>query len=120
MSRQREKYESEIEGKFVMDMEEEGDWVSLKGDFAKRGFSDRFFFGYGPRTVIVEFKSGFARDGRRGEKLQNYYREQLRQKGHECHRIKGEEDAEELKKRLIRENLEEKKRWERKSRKTRR
>lgn len=87
--------EASVEQDFAAEMRA-AEWLDLKGDHVKRGYSDRFFFGYGPRTVVVEFKRDGAREGRRGEKLQDYYRNEFRQRGYECYKVETQEEAEEL------------------------
>jgi len=69
-----------IEGEFVKEIED-ARWVTLKGDKVKRGFPDRFLFGPGATTIVVEFKRTGARKKRRGEKLQNHYRAQFKELG---------------------------------------
>jgi hypothetical protein len=88
-----------VEEDFARELEEEG-WITLKGDKVKRGFPDRFCFGPNAHTVIVEFKRKGARK-RRGEKLQDYYRQQFADLGFETHKIIGKEEANELRDRLL-------------------
>ena len=89
-----------IEEDFVQEMEDAG-WITIKGDKIKRGFPDRFCFGDGARTVIVEFKRKGARKKRRGEKLQDYYRKQFAELGFETHKITGKEEADALRNNLL-------------------
>jgi len=84
-----------IEAKFVIRMVDEG-YMHLKADQVYRGWSDQIFFGHGPRTIIVEFKRRIAREGRRGEKLQQHFREQFRERKYEVYRAKGWAEAEAL------------------------
>lgn len=101
--RRRTKLEVSVEADFVRDMKIAG-WMELKGDRVRRGYSDRFFFGHGPRTVIVEFKrDGFA-EKRQGHKLQDHYRREFRARGYECHRPETEQEAIALCRQLCREN----------------
>lgn len=81
-----------IEDEFVKDIEDAG-WITLKGDKIKRGFSDRFCFGPGPVTIIVEFKRFGAPNKRRGEKLQDHYRQQFRDLGFDCRKVTGMNEA---------------------------
>jgi len=81
-----------IEDEFVEGIEDAG-WITLKGDKVKRGFSDRFCFGHGHRVVIVEFKSAFAPKNRKGEKLQDHYRQMFRDRGFDCRKVKGMNEA---------------------------
>lgn len=62
-----------VEGQFVQEIEDAG-WITVKGDRIKRGFPDRFLFGPGAETIIVEFKRTGAKKKRKGEKLQDHYR----------------------------------------------
>lgn len=88
-----------LEEKFCSHMERAG-WETIKGDKIKRGYPDRFCFGPGGRTVIVEFKRTGA-PSRRGEALQGYYQTKFAGLGFEVHLIKGQEDAEKLKNKLL-------------------
>ncbi len=88
-----------VEEDFAQEMEDAG-WMTLKGDKIKRGWPDRFCFGPGARTVIVEFKRKGARK-RRGEKLQDYYRKKFTDLGFETHKITGKEEANELRDSLL-------------------
>ncbi len=89
-----------VEEDFVQEIEDVG-WITIKGDKIKRGFPDRFCFGPGARTVIVEFKRKGAKKKRRGEKLQDYYRAEFRALGFETHKIVGKEEANELRNKLL-------------------
>ena len=89
-----------VEEDFVQEIEDAG-WITLKGDKVKRGFPDRFCFGPGARTVIVEFKRKGARAKRRGEKLQDHYRGLFADLGFEVHKITGKEEANELRNNLL-------------------
>lgn len=89
-----------VEEDFVEEIEDEG-WITIKGDKIKRGFPDRFCFGPGARTVIVEFKRKGARRKRRGEKLQDHYRGLFAALGFEVHKITGKEEANELRNNLL-------------------
>lgn len=91
-----------VEKEFCLEMEDAG-WITLKGDKVRRGFPDQFLFGPGARTVIVEFKAQFAKKKRRGEKLQDFYRQQLKDLGFEVYKIRGKEEANELRDRLLAE-----------------
>lgn len=77
-----------IESDFVEEIEDAG-WITVKGDKIKRGFPDRFCFGPGPLTIIVEFKRMGAPKKRRGEKLQDYYRKQFAKKGFDTRKVVG-------------------------------
>jgi hypothetical protein len=85
---------------------EDAGWLQLKGDAApekQMGLSDRFFFGYGGITVIVEFKKE-DRPSRKGAKLQDYIREQFRERGFRCYKPSTEKEAWELCDELCMEN----------------
>ncbi len=88
-----------IEKEFVRDLEDAG-WMCLKADKIKRGWSDQICFGSGPRTVIVEFKKKGAKK-RKGEKLQQYYRNKFKDLGYEVHKVTGKEQANELRTKLL-------------------
>ena len=88
-----------VEDDFVKEIEDAG-WITIKGDKIKRGFPDRFCFGPGARTVIVEFKRKGAKKKRRGEKLQDHYRRLFAALGFETYKIIGQEAADELRNRL--------------------
>ena len=81
-----------IEDEFVQEIEDAG-WITIKGDKFKRGFSDRFCFGPGATVVIVEFKSAFAKAKRRGEKLQDHYRQEFATLGFDTRKVKGMNEA---------------------------
>ena len=81
-----------IENEFVEELEDAG-WITLKGDKVRRGFADRFCFGAGARTVIIEFKRTGAPKKRRGEKLQNHYRNQFAALGFDCRKVTGMNEA---------------------------
>jgi len=89
-----------IEKQFAEDLEDAG-WFTLKGDKIKRGFADRFCFGPGPTTIIVEFKRLGAPAKRRGEALQNHYRTQFRDLGFETRKVIGWDAAADLYKELL-------------------
>lgn len=89
-----------IEEEFAEEIEDAG-WITIKGDKIKRGFPDRFCFGPGARTVIIEFKRKGAKKKRRGEKLQDHYRGEFRALGFETHKIIGKEEANELRNKLL-------------------
>ena len=88
-----------VEDTFVKEMEEAG-WLTLKGDKIKRGFPDRFCFGPDKQVVIIEFKRSAARK-RKGEKLQDYYRDQFENFGFEVYKITGMREADELREKLL-------------------
>lgn len=88
-----------IEKEFILDMEDAG-WLTLKADKIKRGWSDQLLFGPGPRTVVVEFKR-FGAKARRGEKLQDHFRNCFSKMGFEVHKITGKEEADALKSKLL-------------------
>jgi hypothetical protein len=95
--------ESSIESSFVEAATEAG-WITIKADRIVRGWSDRLFFGYGPRTVVIEFKREGARGGRRGEKYQDYIRSKFLERGYECYKVVTEDEATTLCARLCKEN----------------
>lgn len=88
-----------VEEAFAQELEDAG-WMTLKGDKIKRGWPDRFCFGPGARTVVVEFKRKGA-PKRRGEKLQDHYRKKFTDLGFEVHKITGKEEADELRDSLL-------------------
>lgn len=92
-----------VEGEFVMEIEDAG-WITFKGDKVRRGFPDRFCFGYEARVVIVEFKSSFAPKKRKGEKLQDHYRQMFRERGFEVYKVTGKEEANKLRDKLLEKN----------------
>lgn len=72
-------------------------YINLKGDMApekRTGMNDQFFFGHGAKTIIVEFKRLDAPRRRKGEKLQDYVREQFRERGFMTYKVRGREEAE--------------------------
>jgi len=77
-----------VEDEFVKEIENAG-WITLKGDKIKRGFADRFLFGPGAITIIVEFKRTGARKKRKGEKLQDHYRGLFRDLGFKTLKVVG-------------------------------
>jgi len=89
-----------IEDEFVKEIEDAG-WYTLKGDKIKRGFSDRFLFGPGATTIIVEFKRTGAKKKRRGEKLQDHYRSEFAALGFETVKVVGWNAAAELLENLL-------------------
>lgn len=59
-------------------------WIPMKlGGTGDRGKPDRVFAGPGGRTVYIEFKA----PGGHVTKLQEWYIERLRERGHEAHII---------------------------------
>jgi len=83
--------EIDIENRFI-DLLERNGWITMKGS-ANRGFSDRFCFSPTGHTIIVEFKRLNPPKKRKGEKLQDYYRKQFREREFECHKVEGLEEA---------------------------
>lgn len=99
--------EDRIESHFVARMLNCG-YINLKGDMAaeKRvGLSDQFFFGHGPRTVIVEFKRLSAPRRRKGEKLQAYWRQQFKDRKYEVYLARGKIEAARVFKQITGEEL---------------
>lgn len=84
--------ELKVEEDFVSDMTMLG-YLNIKADKLNRGWSDRIFFGYGRDTRVVEFKREKTKDGRRGEKLQKYMRDQFKVRGYPTHRVRGRTQA---------------------------
>lgn len=87
--------EDRIEAHFVGRMLDEG-YINLKGDMApekRTGLNDQFFFGHGPRTIIVEFKRLSAPRRRKGEKLQDYWRGQFKARKYEVYKVRGKIEA---------------------------
>lgn len=90
--------EKTIEARFVSRMLDEG-FINLKGDMApekRTGMNDQFFFGHGPRTILVEFKRLDAPKNRQGEKLQDYWRNEFKRRGYETFKVYGREEAEKV------------------------
>lgn len=83
--------EIKIENWFVAGMRRRG-YMTYKGDASAEkqpGWSDRFFFGFKKDTVFVEFKRLKAPKKRKGEKLQDYIRGQLKKRGFPCYKVRG-------------------------------
>lgn len=93
--------ETDVELWFVEELETHG-WMTIKGDRVRRGFSDQFCFGPGKQVEIIEFKREDAPRNRRGEKLQDYYREQFADMGFHVHKVRGIAEAEMLLNVLVR------------------
>lgn len=91
--------ESRIEDDFVNGMTHCG-YLNIKADRLNMGWSDRIFFGFKRDTQIVEFKRLKTRDGRKGEKLQNYIRDQFKIRGYPAHKVRGREEAERVFRRI--------------------
>lgn len=89
-----------VEKEFCLEMEDAG-WITLKGDKVKRGFPDQFIFGPDETVVIVEFKRKGAPKKRRGQKLQDYYREQFRKLGFRTLKVTGKAEADKLRDELL-------------------
>lgn len=92
------KREAGLEARFVNRMLDCG-WINLKGDMApekRTGMNDQFFFGDDATTILVEFKRLDAPRVRRGEKLQDYWREQFRKRGFRTYKVRGREQTEKV------------------------
>lgn len=84
--------ETNIEVKFVSRMLDAG-YMHLKADRIRRGWADQIFFGKGPRTIIVEFKRRNAPKDRKGEKLQDHFRGEFKERDYEVYKVMGWAEA---------------------------
>ncbi len=107
MASREPRRETSLEARFVSRMLDCG-YINLKGDMApekRTGMNDQFFFGFGPRTILVEFKRLDAPRRRRGERLQDFVRGQFSERGYEVYKVRGREQAEQVFKKITGEKL---------------